>query len=742
MPMPAINTTGDFYPAYRSKNAHFDVETFACAERTVARLLDSSTRADDPARPGMLLGKVQSGKTRTFISIIAVAFDNEFDVAIILTKNSTALVQQTQQRVGSEFEEFVVADALDVYDIMAIPAHFADYELGKKLVFVVKKETRNLDRLKTLFQTNAPALATKRVLIIDDEADYASVGFSRKAGEVNANTITRKISELRTLLKAPAFLQVTATPYSLYLQPSDAEVPNVLAFKPVRPAFTELVPVPTGYVGGSFYFGDKARGEDLCVEKCLHHDVSERELDALKKSDARRFKLAEVLITPTIPALRHAIVNFVVGGCIRRLQAKALGKADWNRLKFSFLMHTEQKMTAHHWQEKVVEEIVLQLKAASHGSNPVFDGLVQVSHKDLAESVRLQGDAVPSLADVTGAVRQALTHGHVITTKVNSEEEVAQMLDKSGQLKLRCPFNIFIGGQVLDRGVTLNNLIGFYYGRRPQKFQQDTVLQHSRMFGYRPASDVAVTRFYTLNSVLRALFDIEDFDCTLRSAVASGNDHAVQFIRQRGDGTIVPCSPNKILISRTKTLRPLSPLRPFGFQTGYKTQIEKTILALDAKLELLHSPADDEKPYLIPIEEALAIVDTIERTVNWDDDPDYTFDWNTARAALRFLSRLPNASANKGKVWLLVRKDRNNGRFASVDAHAKYIGNPDTRKTEGKIASDHAVDNPMLMLFRQNGTEAIGWRGTPFYWPVLYPPVNTPTSIYAEEVDDPAGAPT
>ena len=38
--------------------------------------------------------------------------------------------------------------------------------------------------------------------------------------------------------------------------------------------------------------------------------------------------------------------------------------------------------------------------------------------------------------------------------------------------KLRTPLNIFIGGQVLDRGVTLANLIGFYYGRRPNKFNR------------------------------------------------------------------------------------------------------------------------------------------------------------------------------------------------------------------------------------------------------------------------------
>jgi hypothetical protein len=73
----------------------------------------------------------------------------------------------------------------------------------------------------------------------------------------------------------------------------------------------------------------------------------------------------------------------------------------------------------------------------------------------------------------------ALSGGHITITKVKSDDDVASLLDSTGQLKLRTPLNIFIGGQVLDRGVTLANLIAFYYGRRPNKFQQDTVLQHS-----------------------------------------------------------------------------------------------------------------------------------------------------------------------------------------------------------------------------------------------------------------------
>lgn len=46
----------------------------------------------------MLLGKVQSGKTRTFISILALGFDNGFDIAIVLSKNSKAQHAQNYER--------------------------------------------------------------------------------------------------------------------------------------------------------------------------------------------------------------------------------------------------------------------------------------------------------------------------------------------------------------------------------------------------------------------------------------------------------------------------------------------------------------------------------------------------------------------------------------------------------------------------------------------------------------------
>jgi hypothetical protein len=70
-----------------------------------------------------------------------------------------------------------------------------------------------------VFEKKHPALREKRVLIIDDEADYASVSAQKKDGVVGVGKISGQIDRLRDMFADSNFLQVTATPSSLYLQP-------------------------------------------------------------------------------------------------------------------------------------------------------------------------------------------------------------------------------------------------------------------------------------------------------------------------------------------------------------------------------------------------------------------------------------------------------------------------------------------------------------------------------------------
>src|SRR5437667_11886396 len=118
-------------------------------QETVERLLSVQTSAQ---RPGMLLGKIQSGKTKTFLGAIALAFDNGFDIAVILTKGTKALARQTLERVKREFAGFHTQDRVQIFDIMTVPHGLTGYELSQKMIFVVKKQSDNLDRLTAVFR--------------------------------------------------------------------------------------------------------------------------------------------------------------------------------------------------------------------------------------------------------------------------------------------------------------------------------------------------------------------------------------------------------------------------------------------------------------------------------------------------------------------------------------------------------------------------------------------------------------
>lgn len=727
-----LNLSGDFYPAYKAKNPNFSADTFECAEKTVQQLLHTATTSD---HPGMLLGKVQSGKTRTFISIMAAAFDNGYDIAIVLSKNSKALIEQTTKRLHSEFADFVNDGEMEIYDIMHAPTAFEANELESKIIFVAKKQTDNLRRLVELFSDKCPAMAQKRVLIIDDEADNASIGYTNKQGLIEANKIAAQISDLRLAIPKISFLQVTATPYSLYLQSAEVDVANRTAFSPTRPKFTELVKVPPEYVGGDTYFGESARSQGDTLESLIHYSVDHQEFDKMKKQDRRWFELDDVLTTSKIAGFRHSLITFIVGGCIQRINGIQAGHKA-KKLRYSFLLHSEAGKDAHNWQEQLTEAFKNQWMDST--STPLFEQHVRESYDDLRRSLVLDQKPVPPFEEVLTAAREAFTGGQISIKKVNSDDDVAALLDNSGQLKLSNYFNIFIGGQVIDRGVTLANLIGFYYGRRPNKYQQDTVLQHSRMYGYR-RPDLAVTRFYTSPAIRFAMFQMEEFDSTLRgtfeAAKKAGVDAPVQFIGRAGDGTIVPCSPNKILIATTETLRPFKRLLPVGFQSGFRTGqngIGKTIEALDNQVVALCG-FNADAPALVDLSVAVDLLNQIETTLHFPEDDAPPFAWDAARAVLCHLTQQHPDPAQRGKVLLWAARDRKSARMASGGTHATYIETPDSNKTEGALTRAHAVNHPILFLLRQDGEKEQGWNDTPFYWPVIRAQANTPTAVYTSE---------
>ncbi len=333
--------------------------------------------------------------------------------------------------------------------------------------------------------------------------------------------------------------------------------------------------------------------------------------------------------------------------------------------------------------------------------------------------------------DVIGNAIEALEEGLAIDV-VNSDNDVKNMLDDHGELRRRAPMNVFIGGQALDRGITIKGLIGFYYGRNPGRFQQDTVLQHSRMYGNRSMRDLSVTRFYTTGNVYRVLRRINESDEVLRNALSQDGDHGIVFIQQDQARQIVPCAPNKILLSSTTTLRPEKRLLPYGFDLlpGYK--IKDYTTHIDHELQFIVG----KNPELVSIEKAEELIVESFKAFDPKRADNMGHDCDEILAAIKYLSGLSENPASKKMVYVLVRRDRNVSRMRIDGDVSRPQNSPETGHEESEVARRFGEKIPVLIMLRQNGGEKRGWRSGHFWWPLLWVPTATHPAIYASETQE------
>ena len=429
-----IKIDGPIYNKYANNRADppYDDLMRSRVEETVKKLID---KKPSTAHPGMLLGKIQSGKTRTFLGVIALAFENGYDVAIVLTKNSKPLAAQTLSRINSDLCE---EDVVQAFDIMSVPP-LQRADLDIKNIFVSKKEDDNIERLNELFDNICPELKNKRVLIVDDEADYGSVGFRKVGSEYVSLTIPKQLDDFRTIVPESSYLQVTATPNALYLQPEEEVHLEGRVFKPLRPSFTTIVPTSSAYVGTDYFF-ENCNDPAHPSHYCLKH-ISDNELKALSRNDGRRLSLSEVLTSENCASLRSSLLGFIVGATIRRISQE---KNNQKKEKYCFLVHTQTAKPSHDWQELVVNEILKQLNNLAQNNSQLPENLIKIAYNDIKTICDVSGKQIP---DVDVVIRQAINDirlGYISAVKVNSDNDVKDLLDsKTGELRRGNFMNIF-----------------------------------------------------------------------------------------------------------------------------------------------------------------------------------------------------------------------------------------------------------------------------------------------------------
>lgn len=736
------------YPHF-CKSIPYSKELQKCIEGTIQKLYDPNLPPKEAKKPGLLLGKIQSGKTRAFVGCMALAFDNGVDACVILTKGTNALVDQTVERMKFDFRDCKRDirpkrfPTVAIYDIMKKRMGLKSTLINnEKNVFVAKKQSDNMEALLEVFLDSG--LKEKNVLIIDDEADFVSRAFMRDKKDVKEGVIASQIDELIEGLPNSRYLQVTATPYSLYLQPDNyVDVANGKV-TPFRPRFTSLVPIHDQYTGSKEYF--ELSENSSSMYSCLYHEVNQECIASLftakKAPSGKRIKrgmlLKNVAKSNKLHDLRWAIMHYFAASAIRELQEEQNGNDAYHT---SFIMHVGTDKEDQAWEAELIETLLNvwseQLLVDSNDL-VVFNKLFDDVYEDLKKSISLAiADAVvmakenipaiPAKAAVSQRVKELLLDEAYNVQLVNSDQNVRSLLDDNGQLELTCRLNLFIGGFVLDRGITIAHLLGFFYGREPQAKQQATVLQHCRMYGNRSLRDMSVTRLYsqkTLYTCLKKINAMDDlmrekFSATINDPKADPSIEFVVFDRTSG---IVPCNQNNILLSKSVVWKPNAYVLPSGQQT-LNSAFKMTALVDSIKQKIR---GQQEKVFFeLDADVAIEIVKIARQQFVYGDaygNKDYK--WNE-NEMIELINRFKDKN---GKIWGYTRNNCDTGRVR--EDKTGFIDAPVDGQVESPRVKAQATNKPVLLLQLNKGQKTKKWLGFPFYWPVLCLPKNMESIMY------------
>lgn len=424
---------------------------------------------------GLVVGYVQSGKTANFTAVIAKAADAGYRFFIVLSGTKRSLRSQTQQRLEQELiqlnpETWFSPTTMHDFRPIGNVNFFLSDKKHDKVLCVVKKNSTILKKLIAWLRSASPdVLRQCPFLIIDDEADEASVNTARNQAasdpeDMDRTAINRHLVTLLNMLPKAAYIGYTATPFA-----------NVL----IDPRLGDLYPgdfivsllKPTGHFGTERIFGRERLLQDETDEEFEGIDMVRlipfEELDDLKPPTY------DHTFQPAVtPSLRDALHYFWMASAARIVRGQGSEHS-------TMLIHTTQLIAVHNNTREQVEGYRNRLLRKLQGSEAegVFaqmaaqwnEELTRVPPEDMGYTSVAFDELQPHILNVIQR-----------TNVVVDNSRSPYRLSYEGDAKIQ----IAIGGNTLSRGLTLEGLIVSFFVRAARAY--DTLLQMGRWFGYRP----------------------------------------------------------------------------------------------------------------------------------------------------------------------------------------------------------------------------------------------------------------
>ena len=159
---------------------------------------------------GLVVGRVQAGKTQNYTGLITKAIDQKWNVVIVLTSNNVALANQTKLRLKNDLKESGLEENSYVFieDFCTDKTWLPTIDPDKIYVGVAIKQIDHLQgRVKDggreakgvcgFFAKNKEKLNEVSVLIVDDEADNCSLNSNQEQDVWDENDVKMYAEELR-----------------------------------------------------------------------------------------------------------------------------------------------------------------------------------------------------------------------------------------------------------------------------------------------------------------------------------------------------------------------------------------------------------------------------------------------------------------------------------------------------------------------------------------------------------------
>ena len=518
------------YKRYLAEQKHFAPEVISQLDDLTDRILDKlfNPQRDDVIinKKGLVVGQVQSGKTANYTGLICKAADAGFNLIIILAGIHNNLRSQTQTRIDEGFLGFDTQNtrAYDMnrtirigvglipgFDNAIANSYTTSTERGdftkqaantagfnfnnpQPIILVIKKNVSVLKRLYSWLksQSTHDIIANKSLLLIDDEADNASINTSRDGDDPTA--INKNICKIIKLFNRSAYVGYTATPFANIFIPLDKD--------DLFPKdFIINLPAPDNYIGPEKVFGTSANPDGN--EDLLPIVFPVTDSDTFVPAGHRRDD-PKPTIDDIPESLKTAIKCFIITCSIR------IARGQENKHN-SMLIHVSRFQAWQNHLKIIIDRLFKYYKSEIEANDPtIMEEFRQIFEEDTPTyrsycSITREIMNSPVLSRVDNRMRlhtwdeikpllyRAVQKIEVKSINGTSGDSLTYYENEKNGISV-----IAIGGDKLSRGLTLEGLSVSYFLRASKMY--DTLMQMGRWFGYRPGY-VDLCRLFTSNEL-------------------------------------------------------------------------------------------------------------------------------------------------------------------------------------------------------------------------------------------------